>query len=574
MTSPDQLPDDEREQTYTLRVNRDTLILIAAIGFLAIAVLLALLFPPTSSNVVQQSTSTLGTSTTAIVRPTSAAQATSIVIVPTALQPSAYPTSLSEPGAPTSQAYPGSDQAYPSPGAGAVQPTIFRPTNIPVPTVALSNPTAVGQPTFGPTIISFSPTPQFIAATTARSTSVAVQPATQPPATTQPVATTQPRATSVPVATSEPRATSIAAATNTPDSDVPVQPTTATQPSTVPRPTATARPAESQLPEAIILKGNTTWRASDSPVRLDRDLVVGPGAVLQIEPGVEVKLAPGVSITNQGTMRSLGQPGQPVRFSGTGSQRWEGIFGRDNSEMLLEHTEIKGGGAGGTVIGVETTGQIGFRGVRVTDNGGRVSLSSGGYIEIRDSEISGNDMPYGAALELNFANGGRAVVVNNRIGGNRMSFGSPQLLIRHTSGFNELNVDIQRNLLVGQDGPNLTLSAASRAFNGNIVCNSFLNGANGLSIRSDTLQVPGFPLNIRDNVLDDHVPPIVPVYLKYGIGRGATSEVEVDMRNNWWGSELGPYEPDRHADGRGDSVGENISFDPWLGGWPSCAPRP
>jgi hypothetical protein len=135
-------------------------------------------------------------------------------------------------------------------------------------------------------------------------------------------------------------------------------------------------------------------------------------------------------------------------------------------------------------------------------------------------------------------------------------------------------VDVQRNLLIGQDGPDLTLSTTTTPLSGNVLCNSLLNGSNGLSVRSGTVQTPGFPLNIRDNAIDDHIPPIVPVYLKYGIGRGATSEVQIDMRNNWWGKNNGPYEPDRWADGRGDSVGENISFDPWLPDWPSCTPRP
>ena len=71
-------------------------------------------------------------------------------------------------------------------------------------------------------------------------------------------------------------------------------------------------------------------------------------------------------------------------------------------------------------------------------------------------------------------------------------------------------------------------------------------------------------LNVRDNATEKHTPPIIPVYLTYGIGRGATSEIALDMRNNWWGSSLGPYEPERHADGRGEAVGDNIEFAPWL----------
>ena len=74
--------------------------------------------------------------------------------------------------------------------------------------------------------------------------------------------------------------------------------------------------------------------------------------------------------------------------------------------------------------------------------------------------------------------------------------------------------------------------------------------------------------------IEDHSPPIVPIYTKpyHGIGRGATSEIEIDMSNNWWDDPTGPYEPDRHADGRGDAVGDTITFAPWLTGRPACAP--
>ncbi len=564
MTSPDQLPEDEPEQSYTVRVNRDTLILIAALGFLGIAVLLALLFPPSSTDVVNIGTSTPSTgprSTIIAMVPNSTSALTpTFITVASAATATFIATSLPEPGAPTSQ-------TYPAPGNN-LQASPSRPTGLPVPTIALAATSSIAQPTFAPTIIAAVPTAILVPASpVSRPTSVAVQPvATSTPRVVNPPVSTSLPPTAIPAATNLPAPTAPQLATTIPDAIDPTQPIPAAEP----EPTQIVEP---DVPKALILRGSTTWSKGDSPIKLDRDLVVGEGATLSIEPGVDVLLDSGVSISNQGTIRALGQPGQPVRVLASTNQRWEGIFGRDNSDLILEHTEIRGGGAGGTVIGVESTGSVSLRGVRITDNGGHVSLGAE-RVEVRDSEIAGNDMPYGAVLEANFATGGNATIINNRIGGNRLSFGSPQVLIRNSSGFNDVSVDIQRNLLIGQDGPNLTLSASSKPFNGNIVCNALLNGANGLSIRSETLQVPGFPLNIRDNAIDDHVPPIVPVYLKYGIGRGATSEVELDMRNNWWGSDLGPYEPDRHADGRGDSVGENIAFDPWLREWPGCAPRP
>ena len=41
--------------------------------------------------------------------------------------------------------------------------------------------------------------------------------------------------------------------------------------------------------------------------------------------------------------------------------------------------------------------------------------------------------------------------------------------------------------------------------------------------------------------------------------------VVVDARFNWWNSDFGPYNYDANPFGRGDTVSNNIEFDPWIG---------
>lgn len=515
---------------------RDTLILVAAIGFLGIAILLAVLFPPSAPASTQAITATARSQENAPdASPTSAVAVIATQLPATNAPQAAPPTQpIVEPNPPGGYPAPQPQvtQTLATPVTGTQAPPIFAPV---VPTAA---PTIIV-----PTSASTQPnTPTQALPTAERMTPTQPAP-TNPPPPTEP-AQAQPTRTTAPTAIREAN-----------DADGGTSPTSG--PTAIP---------------ASVLRGNNYWTAAQSPYTINRDVVLAAGSSLIIEPGVEVRLAPGVSFYTEGKLYALGKPGQPVRFVGNSTQRWEGLFGRPGSDIVLEHTEIRGGGAGGTVIAVEG-GALALRGTRINDNGGHVRVEDS-RLEARDTEIAGNDMPYGAALDATYRVGSSVSLVNNRIGGNRMSTGAPPVQIRNESGFDTITVDIQRNILIGQDGPNLTLFASSSPFQGNIVCNALLNGANGLSIRSETLQKPGFPLNIRDNAIEDHVPPIVPIYLQYGIGRGATSEVELDMRNNWWGSEIGPYEPDRHADGRGDSVGENIAFDPWLPSWPGCAPRP
>jgi hypothetical protein len=328
------------------------------------------------------------------------------------------------------------------------------------------------------------------------------------------------------------------------------------------------------LPTAVpidVLRGTIRWTAAQSPIVIKRDTRLAPGALLLIEAGVEVRLAPGISFFVDGTMYGLGRPDRRVRFVGSERQRWEGLRGRPGSNIALEYTDIRGGGAGGTMLS-STGGNLVLHHAQINDNGGHIQVDDS-RLEMRDSEIAGNDMPYGAALDATYNNGGIVILTNNRIGGNRMAPGEPPVKISASSPFETVNLDVQSNLLIGQDGPDLTLFA-NGPVQGGLTCNALLNGADGLSIRSEAPQVPGFALNVRDNAIEDHTPPIIPIYLTYGIGRGATSELALDMRNNWWGSPIGPYEPDRHADGRGEAVGDNIEFAPWATERPACAPTP
>jgi len=55
--------------------------------------------------------------------------------------------------------------------------------------------------------------------------------------------------------------------------------------------------------------------------------------------------------------------------------------------------------------------------------------------------------------------------------------------------------------------------------------------------------------------------------IKLGIdGIHANSNKKViDAHNNWWGSEFGPYHPESNWNGRGDTITDNVDFDPWIG---------
>jgi hypothetical protein len=558
-------PGGSPSRTITIHLTRDTLLLIAALAFLAIAILLAVIFPAASSSNSNSANTSAAQATT---EPAATGRQTTEAI------PigggSAIPTAASGAGQAAGEApnatpaLPASQGSYPVPNGAAATQSPTAPSSSAIGSVATSSPDV---PVFSPN----TPTGAAVA--------IGVEQAETPypgPAGTVTLAQQTPT-TGLPGATPtrtpalfQPQPTNSPLPEVSPTEQPTAQPLPTNRPAATPRPPPTPTPVP--VPTAVpvdVLRGNIRWTAAQSPIRLNRDQQLVRGATLIIEPGVEVRLAPGVSFFVEGTLYALGKADRPVRIVASDRQRWEGLFGRPGSNIALEYTEIHGGGAGGTLLTSEG-GNLVLHNAHVNDNGGHIQVTDS-RLEMRDSEIAGNDMPYGAALDASYSSGGFVIMTNNRIGGNRQQIGSPPVLISNQSTFDTVNLDVQRNLLVGQDSPDLVLST-NGPLQGGLTCNTLVGGTDGLSLRTETPQVPGFALNVRDNATEKHTPPIIPIYLKYGIGRGATSEIALDMRNNWWGSPLGPYDPERYADGRGEAVGDNIDFAPWLTSRPACAP--
>jgi hypothetical protein len=539
----DSQPGGPSSRTITIHLTRDTLLLIAALAFLGVAILLAVIFPSASSSTTTPPSTSVAQLGTA--QPEARATTTPNIGLSTPATnslPNPQPNQLND------------QSSYPAPSAQVAQTDSSATSSAPV-----FDPNRTAETTGGSLAQATTPypgpeeatasAPTAAIPTTNRGTTPTRTPAVFQPAPTVAISPEVPPTEAPTVAPAEPAPTRLPAAPPTPRPPTPI-------------PSPTPVPVD-------VLRGNIRWTAARSPIRLTRDQQLAPGATLVIEPGVEVRLAPGVSFFVEGTLYAVGAPDRPIRFVANERQRWEGLFGRPGSNIAMEYTEIRGGGAGGTLLTSEG-GNLVLRHARINDNGGHIQVSDS-HLEMRDSEIAGNDMPYGAALDASYLSGNSVTLTNNRIGGNRQQAGSPPVSLSNQSAFETLNLDIQGNLLVGQEAPDLLLFT-NGPLQGGLSCNALIGGTNGLSLRSETPQVPGFALNVHDNATEKHTPPIIPIYLQYGIGRGATSEIALDMRNNWWGSLAGPYEPDRHADGRGEAVGDNIEFAPWLTERPACAP--
>ena len=117
------------------------------------------------------------------------------------------------------------------------------------------------------------------------------------------------------------------------------------------------------------LRGNVRWLTANSPVIIENDLLVSSGASLIIEPGVEVQIGKGASLVVDGSIVALATPDRPVHFTQIGGGddprlRWESIIGRAGSVIDLRNVLITGGGAGGTVLAIQS-GRLSLQSARI-----------------------------------------------------------------------------------------------------------------------------------------------------------------------------------------------------------------
>lgn len=586
--------DDERslddssigdESTKTIPINRDTILLVGTLLLFIFVIACALIFlvpgmiqqeqvaeeTPTGTQTILPTTVLTGTATSVAASPgaTPGGTATRVMVTP-------YP----EPGGSPTQAV-----------ARATRPPGMPTPATGIPTRIAQKPTrAVGIPTRGaltpypepgdgtPTQVAQGPTaagsPEPVGSAPAQGTPEEPTPTAIPPTAVPPTPTAiPPTPTAVPT---EPVDEEPPPMDEEPPDEEPVD---EEPPLEEEEPLESPTPEPTQPPPYTVVSADARWVTAQSPIVLDKTVQIAPGSKLFIDAGTEIRLGWGVSIVvdSGAELHVMGTPDNPVRFVSSSGVRWDGIYGRPGSSITLQNAHVHQGGAGGTVL-MSEQGELKIYDSLFEDNGGTI-LTTDSLLDMRGSQVYGNDFSYGGALNATFNRGNRLTLQNNRFGGNRMSDGASVVNIHNVGVLEPVVMDIQKNLMYipqpagGEVGANLLVST-NGPIEGTIACNSLVGSTDGLRLRSETSQHPNFRLNVFDNLIDGHIAPITPYYIEHGIGRGATSEVELNMQFNWWGDSTGPYHPEGNPEGRGDSVGSNIIYRPWREEPPACVPPP
>ncbi|GAC1639920.1 MAG: hypothetical protein NVS4B8_07110 [Herpetosiphon sp.] len=304
------------------------------------------------------------------------------------------------------------------------------------------------------------------------------------------------------------------------------------------------------------MSGNVHWTAAQSPVTLERNTLLAADSTLLIDPGVEVQLAPNVQFTVAGTLDAQGVAGAPVRFTGAAGL-WSVINGQPGSTITLSGVEVRQGGASGAAVS-SSGGRLTVRDSSIAESSGGI-MASGGQVQIERTRITGNLLPFAPAIAIKMTSDGALKLVGNVVG-NGVSKGTAQVRVQSVAqGSGPL--EIEANVITAANGPDLELVAAA-PLGGTIRCNSFAGGTIGLALNASTPSNNGFALQIDTNSFTGHT--------NYGL----TSTIAVNAVNNWWSDASGPFEAQRNGQGKGERVGINVQFQPWLRSQPGCAPRP
>ncbi len=93
------------------------------------------------------------------------------------------------------------------------------------------------------------------------------------------------------------------------------------------------------------ITSDTTWRASDSPIIVTGNTILGPGVTLKIEPGVQVRFDGNYDLIIRGQLIGQGTAAAPIVFTRNGAKNWR-LFQTDETAgalMRLQYAVIEYG---------------------------------------------------------------------------------------------------------------------------------------------------------------------------------------------------------------------------------------
>lgn len=184
---------------------------------------------------------------------------------------------------------------------------------------------------------------------------------------------------------------------------------------------------------------------------------------------------------------------------------------------------------------------------------------------------------------INFTSGSTGTIDNARIryGGNFSNSDAMVEIYSDTVFITNSDIsDTEKNVVqVNNASPNISNSTIARAGSGftglklyyssaTVESNEIYDNEYGIYLYSES---PNISTNtIRDNVYGGYAdggatPTMTQNNIYDNSSYGVYASSAITAEDNWWGDATGPYNGNNNPSGLGDSVNDNVGFDPWLG---------
>jgi len=330
---------------------------------------------------------------------------------------------------------------------------------------------------------------------------------------------------------------------------------------------------------------DTTWTTAGSPYIISLPISVLPSATLSIEPGVVVKFDADNSIYVEGVLEALGTTSDPIIFTSYLDDAVSGDTNGDGSATLPEASDWRGI----AFVNPSLQSKIANAEIHYVDFGISNSDSSISISDVIFKNINSGIVAYGGNSTLkniSFDNAFRFAVslFNDSV------VTADTLSITGLDAYNEV-IDIYddatltlRNSSFAGSGAYrsyglLVFSTGSATVDGSIFSNFDAGiidfGDGGASVKVTNSQIK----NNNDGIVfyaDDSSISVSGNTIHNNSRSGAQlyGGYTVNLKNNFWGDETGPYHIDTNPTGTGNAVKyfsgyNNILYRPWLTTWPS-----
>ena len=118
--------------------------------------------------------------------------------------------------------------------------------------------------------------------------------------------------------------------------------------------------------------------------------------------------------------------------------------------------------------------------------------------------------------------------------------------------------------IISWDSNNNTLT--NNSCNSNWDFGISLHGSNDCTLRNNTISENGVGIYLRTHSLDNTAHyNTINNNSDFGIQASLNDGHTITATHNWWGDNTGPYHPTLNPKGKGNSVTDNVIFEPWIG---------